>query len=116
MEFAARGIRTNALLPGVVRTPLIARLAEDPNFASFMEYLKGRHPIGRFADPPEIGAAAMWLLSDSASFVNGAAIVVDGGFHAAIFPGASRLSRSRERFRLCDMAETSVAKLGIPMS
>ena len=82
VEFGARGIRTNSLLPGIVRTPLIARLAEDPKFASFMENLRGRHPIGRFAEPPEIGAVAMWLLSDSASFVNGAAIVVDGGFHA----------------------------------
>lgn len=82
VEYAVRGIRTNCLLPGIVETPLISRLAEDPGFAAFLNYMKGRHPIGRFARPGEIGEVAAWLLSDAASFVNGAAMTVDGGFLA----------------------------------
>lgn len=80
VEYASRGIRTNCLLPGIVETPLISRLAEDPGFAAFLNQMKGRHPVGRFARPSEIGEAAAWLLSDAASFVNGAAMTVDGGF------------------------------------
>lgn len=82
IEYSARGIRTNCLLPGIVDTPLITRLAEDPAFAVFLGYMRDRHPIGRFARPPEIGEVVKWLLSDGASFVNGAAIAVDGGFLA----------------------------------
>lgn len=82
VEYGARGIRTNCLLPGIVKTPLIARLSEDPGFAGAMDYMRGRHPIGRFAEPAEIGEAAMWLLSDAASFANGMAMAIDGGFLA----------------------------------
>lgn len=81
-DYGARGIRVNAVLPGIIRTPMIARLIEDPAFAAFFERLKDRHPIGRFGEPAEIGAAVTWLLSDAASFVNGAAISVDGGYLA----------------------------------
>jgi NAD(P)-dependent dehydrogenase (short-subunit alcohol dehydrogenase family) len=79
-EYAARGIRVNAVLPGIIRTPMIARLTEDARFSAFFEKLKDRHPIGRFGDPAEIGEAVKWLLSDSASFMNGAAMAVDGGY------------------------------------
>jgi NAD(P)-dependent dehydrogenase (short-subunit alcohol dehydrogenase family) len=81
-EYGARGIRVNAVLPGIIRTPMIARLSEDPAFAAFFVKLKDRHPIGRFGEPAEIGAAVTWLLSGAASFVNGAAIAVDGGYLA----------------------------------
>lgn len=81
-EYGARGIRVNAVLPGIVRTPMIARLSEEPAFRAFFAKLKDRHPIGRFGDPAEIGSAVAWLLSDSASFVNGAAMAVDGGYLA----------------------------------
>jgi NAD(P)-dependent dehydrogenase (short-subunit alcohol dehydrogenase family) len=57
-------------------------LVGDPRFATFLEKLKDRHPIGRFGEPNEIGEAARWLLSDAASFVNGASIAVDGGYLA----------------------------------
>jgi len=82
IEFGARGIRVNAILPGITRTPLIARLSEDPNLAAFFNQLKFRHAMHRFAEPAEIGEAAKWLLSDGASFVNGEAMAVDGGFLA----------------------------------
>lgn len=81
-EYAARGIRVNAVLPGIIRTPMIARLAEDPQFSGLFDGLRQRHPIGRFGEPAEIGEAVKWLLSDSASFVNGTAMAVDGGYLA----------------------------------
>jgi NAD(P)-dependent dehydrogenase (short-subunit alcohol dehydrogenase family) len=81
-EYGARGIRVNAVLPGIIRTPMIARLSEDPQFSAFFGRLKERHPIGRFGEPEEVGEAVRWLLSDSASFMNGAALSVDGGYLA----------------------------------
>jgi len=79
-EYGGRGIRVNAVLPGIIRTPMIARLTEDARFSTFFEKLKDRHSIGRFGEPSEIGEAVKWLLSDAASFMNGAAMAVDGGY------------------------------------
>jgi NAD(P)-dependent dehydrogenase (short-subunit alcohol dehydrogenase family) len=42
--------------------------------------LRDRHPIGRFGNPAEVGEAVKWLLSSDASFMNGAAMAVDGGY------------------------------------
>ena len=81
-DYGACGIRVNAVLPGIVNTPLIQQLAGDPQFSASLGKLKERHPIGRFGEPVEIGEATCWLLSDAASFVNGAAIAVDGGYLA----------------------------------
>lgn len=78
-DYGARGIRVNAILPGIVRTPMIERLASDPTFGAHIEKLRMRHLMQRFAEPHEIGEAAKWLLSDGASFVNGIALAVDGG-------------------------------------
>lgn len=78
-DYGARGIRVNAILPGIVRTPMMERLSSDPNFSPHIEKLKMRHLMQRFAEPHEIGEAAKWLLSESASFVNGIALPVDGG-------------------------------------
>jgi NAD(P)-dependent dehydrogenase (short-subunit alcohol dehydrogenase family) len=82
VDYGARGIRVNAILPGVIRTPMIARLSEDPAFAAMFDRSRQRHIVGRFGEPSEIGEAAKWLLSDASSFVQGAAISVDGGFLA----------------------------------
>jgi NAD(P)-dependent dehydrogenase (short-subunit alcohol dehydrogenase family) len=79
-EYGSRGIRVNAVLPGIIRTPMIARLTEDTRFSAFFDKLKDRHPIGRFGEPSEIGEAVKWLLSDAASFMNGAAMACDGGY------------------------------------
>ena len=81
-EYGGRGIRVNAVLPGIVLTPMISRLVTDPQFSAFFEKVRERHPIGRFAQPAEIGAAVAWLLSDAASFVNGSCLNVDGGYLA----------------------------------
>jgi NAD(P)-dependent dehydrogenase (short-subunit alcohol dehydrogenase family) len=81
-EYGGKGIRVNAVLPGIVLTPMISRLVADPAFSAFFDKVKERHPIGRFGQPREIGEAVKWLLSDGASFVNGAAFAVDGGYLA----------------------------------
>ena len=76
-EYASRGIRINALLPGLVRTPMLEQsIGDDEQLRSYYE---GRSPSGRMAAPAEIAAAAAWLLSDSASYVNGACVPVDAG-------------------------------------
>jgi len=79
-DYGARGVRVNAVLPGIIETPMISRLSTDPDFSAMFDRLRARHPIGRFGQPSEVGEAAAWLLSDAASFMNGAAIAVDGGY------------------------------------
>ncbi len=81
-DYGARGIRVNAVLPGIIQTPMVRRLADDPVFCAFFDKLRDRHPIGRFGQPGEVGETVKWLLSDAASFVTGAAISVDGGYLA----------------------------------
>ncbi len=70
------GIRVNALLPGGTKT---AMAGDDPEGHAF---IAGLHPLKRMADPKEIAATAMFLLSDRASFVTGAPILADGGVSA----------------------------------
>jgi NAD(P)-dependent dehydrogenase (short-subunit alcohol dehydrogenase family) len=79
-EYAARGIRVNAVLPGLVRTPMLEGSIGDDE--ALRAYYEGRSPSGRMADPAEIAAAAAWLLSDWASYVNGACVPVDAGASA----------------------------------
>jgi NAD(P)-dependent dehydrogenase (short-subunit alcohol dehydrogenase family) len=79
-DYGPHGIRVNAVLPGITRTPMIARLSEDPQLSTVFDRLRSRHSLGRFGEPSEIGESVKWLLSDDASFMNGAAIAVDGGY------------------------------------
>ncbi|MEM8742158.1 MAG: SDR family oxidoreductase [Pseudomonadota bacterium] len=72
-DHASEGVRINALLPGGTRTPMAG---ED---ADTLEFIAGLHPINRLAHPREIAQAALYLLSDRASFVTGAPMIVDGG-------------------------------------
>src|SRR5919202_4301631 len=81
VEFARRGVRVNALCPGPVETPLLLRIfGDDPDA---YERRRIHLPMGRLAKPREIVAAALFLASDDASYVNGATFVVDGGLTAA---------------------------------
>ncbi|NBA93640.1 SDR family NAD(P)-dependent oxidoreductase [Pseudomonas sp. R5(2019)] len=82
VDYGPRNIRVNAILPGIIETPLILRASQEPNFAKQFQALRDRHPIGRFGQPEEIAAAALWLLSDAASFVTGTSMSVDGGYLA----------------------------------
>jgi NAD(P)-dependent dehydrogenase (short-subunit alcohol dehydrogenase family) len=79
-DYGPHGIRVNAVLPGITRTPMIARLSEDPQLSATFDRLRSRHSMGRFGEPSEIGESVKWLLSDDASFMNGAAVACDGGY------------------------------------
>jgi NAD(P)-dependent dehydrogenase (short-subunit alcohol dehydrogenase family) len=80
VDYSAKKIRVNAVLPGVIQTPMIKRALEDPRFSAAFDKLREHHPIGRFGEPNEIGEAVKWLLSDASSFVTGASLPVDGGY------------------------------------
>ena len=73
------GIRVNAVCPGFVRTPLTESLTANQETYS---HLIGAHPLGRLAQPEEIANVVLFLASDEASFVTGAAWLVDGGYTA----------------------------------
>jgi len=82
LEFAAQGIRVNAICPSYVETPMVKDLFENllGGDKAQVEAALANHPIGRFADAREIAAASVWLLSDKASFVTGTAMSVDGAY------------------------------------
>lgn len=77
VEWAARGIRVNAVAPGTIQTEAVARLPED-----YKAPMKEAHPIGRLGEPSEVANAILFLASDDASFVTGAILPVDGGYLA----------------------------------
>lgn len=79
-EYAKDGIRVNALCPGAVRTPMLARAIGGE--AAAEKKLRAAHPMNRFAEPQEIANAALWLCSDQSSFVTGHELAADGGFTA----------------------------------
>ena len=76
LEWAGRGVTVNTISPTVVLTPLGRKAWDNPDG----EALKAQIPTGRFALPEEIAAAAVYLASDAARMVNGADLVVDGGY------------------------------------
>jgi NAD(P)-dependent dehydrogenase (short-subunit alcohol dehydrogenase family) len=80
MDYAPRGIRINAVCPGVIDTPMSAVMGEDQ--AEAMNEIMRDQPIGRKGRPDEIAAAVLWLCSPASSFVLGVALPVDGGFTA----------------------------------
>jgi NAD(P)-dependent dehydrogenase (short-subunit alcohol dehydrogenase family) len=75
-ELAGTGVRVNAVAPGYIKTAMTAHVWQDED--ALREALKGI-PLGRFAAPSEIAAAALFLASDLASYVAGQCLVVDGG-------------------------------------
>lgn len=74
--YASRNIRVNAVAPGLVRTPMTARLTA--NEAS-LKVSQGMHPLGRIGEPSDVAAALEWLLHPCQSWVTGQIIGVDGG-------------------------------------
>ena len=84
VEFAPQGIRVNSICPAYTKTPMVDDLFENilGGDQANVEAALANHPIGRFANPQEIAAASVWLLSDKASFVTGTAMSVDGGYTA----------------------------------
>ena len=78
IEYAASGIRINAIAPGGTVTPMLeAVIAKHPEFA---QAGAERTPVGRIADPDEMASAILFLASDDASYVVGHNLLVDGGF------------------------------------
>ncbi len=77
------GVRVNAVLPGLILTPMVEdRLFANPAFEAQVAPMAERHSIGRFGKPEDVAEAACWLLSDRAGFINGAMVTVDGGYTA----------------------------------
>ncbi len=81
IEWAEYGIRSNAICPGHVETPLTAYL-QDPEVRAGREAVT---PLGRIGQPEDVAAAALYLASDDSSWVTAHALVVDGGIVASIY-------------------------------
>lgn len=77
VEWAARGVRVNAVAPGTIATEAVEELPED-----YVAPMREAHPIGRLGEPSEVASAILFLASDEASFVTGAILPVDGGYLA----------------------------------
>jgi NAD(P)-dependent dehydrogenase (short-subunit alcohol dehydrogenase family) len=83
LDYATAGIRCNAILPGAIDTPLLARSmarAADPDAARKASL--ARHPMGRFGVPMEVANSILHLASDESAFVTGIEMPVDGGWLA----------------------------------
>lgn len=80
LEVAKKGVRVNAVAPGIVRTPMIDRFTHGD--AAVQAGMMELEPVGRFGTPEEIANAILWLGSDKSRFVTGETLVVDGGFVA----------------------------------
>lgn len=79
VELGERGVRVNAVAPGVVETPLTRQIKEHPDW--YRAYAE-KGALHRWAQPSEIAGAVVYLASDAASFVTGACLFVDGGWTA----------------------------------
>jgi NAD(P)-dependent dehydrogenase (short-subunit alcohol dehydrogenase family) len=80
VEYAPKGIRVNAVCPGVIDTPMVADMLGSQ--AGAMAEIMKEQPIGRLGRADEIAAAVLWLFSPAASLVVSVALPVDGGFTA----------------------------------
>jgi gluconate 5-dehydrogenase len=81
VELGPHGITCNAIAPGYFATEMNQPLVAD---AAFSEMVRGRTPLGRWAEPREIGGVAVFLASDAASYVNGHTLYVDGGLTVSV--------------------------------
>jgi len=80
LELAAKGVRVNAVNPGVVVTQIHKRGGmNDDAYAAFLEHSKTTHPLGRTGRPEEIADLVLFLASDKASWITGATYSIDGG-------------------------------------
>lgn len=77
VEWASIGIRINAIAPGYVNTPMISKAVAE---GALTEDVTALHALNRLAEPEEIAQAALFLLSNEASFITGEVLFVDGGF------------------------------------
>lgn len=77
IEYAGKNIRINALCPGIIDTPMIARFTHDTDEGR--ERMIAQEPVGRMGRPEEIAGAVLWLCSEETAFMTGHALVMDGG-------------------------------------
>jgi NAD(P)-dependent dehydrogenase (short-subunit alcohol dehydrogenase family) len=80
LQYAKSGIRINAVGPGAIATDMFETATGGQDDAK--AYMAGLHPMGRVGQPAEVANAVLWLSSDSASFITGEILMVDGGFIA----------------------------------
>jgi NAD(P)-dependent dehydrogenase (short-subunit alcohol dehydrogenase family) len=81
-EAVLTGVRVNAVLPGVINTGMVDTKTDRPEIRAHLDAALARHTVGRFGEPEDVAYLVRFLLSDQATFINGAAIAVDGGFTA----------------------------------
>lgn len=92
LELSQHGIRVNAVLPGLVDTPLVAGVTGwEPLLNGFVE----RIPMGRPATAEEIAAPCLYLASDDATYITGASLMVDGGWQVSNYPDVMKLVTGR---------------------
>jgi len=83
LDYADVGVRVNAICPGIVDTPMMDRVTHDTDEGR--AGVVAMMPIGRMGTPEEVANAVLWLCSDSASFITGNAMQVDGGMATGFF-------------------------------
>lgn len=88
LELGGQGIRVNAILPGLVQTPLTSAMTEN---AALMLDFDERIVLSRAADPTEIAKPMLFLASDDASYITGTSLVVDGGWEITGYPNLAKL-------------------------
>ena len=84
--YAPKNVRLNCVIPGLMHTPLVSRLADKyfgGDYQGFVAHRSAQVPMGRMGDAWDVAHAALFLASDEARYITGTEIVVDGGFTAA---------------------------------
>lgn len=79
LDLAPKGVRVNAVNPGVVVTELHTVTGAVADYPAFLERSKSTHPLGRPGQPEEVAAMILFLMSDEAGWITGATVAIDGG-------------------------------------
>jgi NAD(P)-dependent dehydrogenase (short-subunit alcohol dehydrogenase family) len=106
MELGESGVRVNCICPTAVATPIwgkvcgLSRAEAQSKMGAIETYLAGLHPIPRTCYPKDVAQAAVWLAGDSAAFINGHILVIDGGLTCGRTWSAEEASRNELRIAL----------------